>query len=228
MTKSINLAPLLMSAPEADLFNPADKDTRFAEIVLPVPIARLFTYRVPREWQDNVKAGQRVIVPFGQKKIVTGIIVNIHHQPPKEYEAKYILELLDEHEVIYAPQFQLYQWMADYYLCTLGEVVNAALPSGLKLSSESMVQLKPGFTLEESDFDFSEKERILLARLTTDTLSYSDVSKLLGAKSIYSILKSLSSKDAIIAGERKVQAKDGETRSHQPGTCQQEKPGGAF
>lgn len=191
-----------MSIAESDLFNPADHDTRFAEIVLPVPIARLFTYRVPREWQEIVKVGQRVIVPFGQKKILTGIVVHIHHQPPKEYEAKYILELLDEHEVIYAPQFQLYQWIADYYLCTLGEVINAALPSGLKLSSESMVQLKPGFIIDESDFDFSEKERILLARLKSDTLSYSDVSKLLGAKSIYSILKSLSSKEAIILFEQ--------------------------
>lgn len=191
-----------MNTTEPDLFNPTDKDTHFAEIVLPVPIARLFTYRVPKEWQENLKVGQRVIVPFGQKKILTGIVVTIHHQPPKEYEAKYMLELLDEHEVIYAPQFQLYQWMADYYLCTLGEVVNAALPSGLKLSSESMVQLKPGFDIGESDFDFSEKERILLARLKSDTLSYSDVSKLLGAKSIYSLLKSLSSKDAIILFEQ--------------------------
>jgi len=191
-----------MSSGESDLFNPIDKDTRFAEIVLPVPIARLFTYRVPNTMQVLVKIGQRVIVPFGQKKILTGIVVTIHHQPPKDYEAKYILELLDEHEAIYAPQFQLYQWMADYYLCTLGEVVNAALPSGLKLSSESMVQLKPGFDINESDFDFSEKERILLARLKSDTLSYSDVSKLLGAKSIYSILKSLSSKEAIILFEQ--------------------------
>lgn len=191
-----------MSTTGADLFNPTDEDTRFAEIVLPVPIARLFTYRVPKEWQEKVKVGQRVIVPFGQKKIHTGIVVTIHHQPPKDYEAKYILELLDEHEVIYAPQFQLYQWIADYYLCTMGEVVNAALPSGLKLSSESMVQLRPGFDIEESDFDFSEKERILIARIKSDTLSYSDVSKLLGAKSIYSILKSLSAKEAIILFEQ--------------------------
>ncbi len=191
-----------MSAPEADLFNPADQDTIFVEIVLPVPIARLFTYRVPKVMEANVKVGQRVIVPFGQKKILTGIVVTLHHEPPKDYEAKYILELLDEHEVIYTPQFQLYQWIADYYLCTMGEVVNAALPSGLKLSSESMVQLKPGFDMDDSDFDFSEKERILLARLKSDTLSYSDVSKLLGAKTIYSILKSLSSKDAIILFEQ--------------------------
>lgn len=191
-----------MKTPEADLFNPIDQKTSFAEIALPVPIARLFTYRVPNSFAEKVRPGQRVIVPFGQKKILTGIIFNIHHQPPKDYEAKYILELLDEHEVIYAPQFQLYQWMADYYLCTFGEVINAALPSGLKLSSESMVQLRPGFDINESDFDFSEKERILLARLQSDTLTYSDVSRLLAAKNIYSILKSLAAKEAIILFEQ--------------------------
>jgi primosomal protein N' (replication factor Y) (superfamily II helicase) len=181
-----------------------DKVTLFSEIVLPVPVAKLFTYRVPDVFNDRIKIGQRVIVPFGQKKILTGIIAQLHQQPPKDYEAKYILEVLDDHECIYAQQFQLYQWMADYYLCTLGEVVNAALPSGLKLSSESMVQLKPGFHPEESSFDFSEKEQILIARLQqeNDPLTYTEVSKLLGVKTLYAILKSLASKDAIILFEQ--------------------------
>lgn len=187
--------------PEGDLFNPIDKETFFAEIVLPVPIPKFFTYRVPATLNDVVKKGQRVIVPFGQKKILTGIIASIHQQPPKDYEAKYILDVLDASEVIYEQQFQLYQWIADYYMCTLGEVVQAALPSGLKLSSESMVQLRPGFDLEETDFDFSEKERLLLNRLKADTLNYTDAARLLGTKSIYHILKSLASKEAIILFE---------------------------
>jgi primosomal protein N' (replication factor Y) (superfamily II helicase) len=190
-----------MGKPEADLFNNPTEDTFFAEIVLPVPIPKFFTYRVPAELNPIIKKGQRVIVPFGQKKILTGIIADLHHQPPKEYEAKYIHDILDVSEVIYEQQFNLYQWMADYYLCTLGEVVQAALPSGLKLSSESMVQLRPGFDLDETDFDFSEKERILLARLKSDVLSYTEAAKLLGTKSIYHILKSLASKESIILFE---------------------------
>lgn len=175
--------------------------TFFAEIALPVPIPQLFTYRVPAALNALVKKGQRVIVPFGQKKILTGIIVQVHNSPPKEREAKYILELLDESEVIYEQQFQLYHWMADYYLCTLGEVIQAALPSGLKLSSESMIQLRPGFELEESEFDFSEKERMLLNNLKSGTYSYTEAARLLGTKSIYHLLKSLSSKEAIILFE---------------------------
>lgn len=179
-----------------------DNNTFFAEIILPVPIPKLFTYRVPSVLNDTAKVGMRVIVQFGQKKILTGIIANLHQQPPQEYEAKYILELIDESEIIGERQFSLYQWMATYYMCTLGEVINAALPSGLKLSSESMVQLHPSFNHEETAFDFSEKERMLLNRLQHDTLSYTEVTKFLGSKNIYSLLKSLASKEAIILFEQ--------------------------
>ncbi|MFM8850381.1 MAG: primosomal protein N' [Cytophagales bacterium] len=184
-----------------DLFD-EDAQTEFAEILLPVPIPRFFTYRIPKVLVGKTMAGQRVIVPFGQKKILTGVVVTVHSQPPKDYEAKYILELLDETEVIYPQQFKLYQWIADYYLCTLGEVLAAALPSGLKLSSESMVQLHPAFNEAETNFDFSERERMVINHLKNDTMTYSQVAKLLGAKSIYSILKSLASKSAILLFEQ--------------------------
>lgn len=192
-----------------------EQETQFADVLVPVPVARLFTYRVPNALAQLVKKGQRVIVPFGQKKILTGIIASVHTHPPQEYEAKYILELLDEEEAIYDQQFQLYQWMADYYLCTAGEVLNAALPSGLKLSSESMIQLRPGFVLEESTFDFSEKERILLANLqTSENITYSDAAKLLGVKSIYSLIKSLTSKEAIILFEQVKEKFKPKTENH--------------
>lgn len=179
-----------------------DKRTLFAELVLPVPIPKLFTYRVPAAWNEQVKTGQRAIVPFGQRKVLTGVIAKLHDQPPKEYEAKYLLEILDENEIITPLQFQLYEWMAAYYLCTLGEVMNAALPSGLKLSSESMVQIHPAFQIDESAFDFSEKERMLLNHLAKESMTYTDVARLLDVKSIYSILKSLNSKEAIILFEK--------------------------
>lgn len=178
------------------------QETYFAELILPVPIPKLFTYRVPAAWNALVKPGQRAIVPFGQRKIVTGVIAEIHQKPPVEYEAKYLLELLDEAEIITSHQFLLYGWMAEYYMCTVGEVLNAALPSGLKLSSESMVQLHPAFNAEETPFDFSEKERIVINHLKSEAMSYSDVAKLLDVRSIYSILKSLSSKEAIILFEK--------------------------
>ncbi len=178
------------------------KETLFGELVIPVPIDKLFTYRVPAALNSQIKVGQRAIVQFGAKKIQTGIIVHLHNQPPVDYEAKYILELLDEIEIIYDQQFKLYEWMASYYMCTLGEVINAALPSGLKLSSESMVQLDPRFDLETSAFDFSEKERMVLQRLKQESLNYTAIVNLTGSKAIYHLLKSLASKEAIIIFEQ--------------------------
>lgn len=176
-------------------------ETIFAELIIPVPIRKRFTYRVPNAMNELIRVGQRVIVPFGPRKILTGVVSNLHNTPPVGYEARYILEILDESESITALQFQLFEWMADYYLCSDGEVLQAALPSGLKLSSESMVQIHPSFDEETTPFDFSEKERMLLNHLKSDSMTYTEVAKLLDAKSLYSILKSLSSKESIILFE---------------------------
>ncbi|RAV99601.1 replication restart helicase PriA [Pseudochryseolinea flava] len=180
---------------------PLERTTRFAELLLPVPIPKLFTYRVPHILQDSVQQGQRAIVQFGDRKIITGVIINIHETPPKDYEAKYILEVLDHQPVVTPVQLKFFQWIADYYACTTGEVLNAALPAGLKLSSESRVQLHPAFNLDESDQPFSEKELIVLKRLSHEALTYTEISKLLGVKHLYSILKSLAGKEAIILFE---------------------------
>jgi primosomal protein N' (replication factor Y) (superfamily II helicase) len=185
-----------------EIFEQADsRNTLFAELLLPVPIPKLFTYRVPFTYNDHVKVGQRVIVQFGDRKILTAIIINIHDQPPKDYEAKYILEILDDYPSVTDVQVRFFKWMADYYMCTLGEVMNAAFPAGLKLSSESMVQIHPAFNLEETDFSFSEKEQMLLKRLQHDSMSYTEIAKFLNTKSIYTILKSLSGKNAIVLFE---------------------------
>lgn len=169
--------------------------------MLPVPLHQYFTYRVPRALQEEIQTGLRVIVPFGDRKVLTGIVISLHTTPPKAYEAKYVLEVLDPFPVVSDHQLKLFSWMASYYLCTQGEVMNAALPSGLKLSSESMVQLYPDFDPEVSDQPFSEKELLLLTHLRNAPMSYSAISELLGIKNIYSIIKSLVTKEAIILFE---------------------------
>src|SRR5690606_7052434 len=98
-------------------------------------------------------------------------------------------------------QLRFFEWIAQYYVCSSGEVLNAALPSGLKLSSESKVQLNPAFDLESQDHLLTEKELILLRRLQHEPLEYSDISKLLEVKNVYNILKSLVKKEAIILYE---------------------------
>jgi primosomal protein N' (replication factor Y) (superfamily II helicase) len=166
---------------DVDIFENQD-ETLFTELLLPVPVAKLFTYRVPRALQEKILVGQRAIVQFGDRKILTGLIATIHNKPPLEYEAKYLLEILDDYPVVTDVQLKLFKWIAEYYVCSLGEVINAALPSGLKLSSESMVQLHPSFSLDESTLEFSEKEALLLKHLKTEALDYSAISKLLVLK----------------------------------------------
>ena len=187
---------------EHKLITKQQRKTLFAELLLPVPVPKLFTYRVPLELNDKIGIGQRAIVHFGDRRILTGIITKIHENPPTSYEAKYILDVLDEEAIMYEQQFAFYQWIADYYLCSAGEVLNAALPSGLKLSSESMVQLHPSFDWETTLFDYSEKETLLITHLGNGAISYSEISTLLGIKHIYSILKSLTSKEAILLFEK--------------------------
>lgn len=186
-------------------FQTAIEDTRqtwFVDVILPVPIPKMFTYRVPHEMDDLVRIGCRVIVQFGSRKILTGVIGRVHENPPEKYEAKYILEVLDDEPVINEIQISLFQWIADYYMCTLGEVLNIALPTGLKLSSESKVQLHPHFDYYESELEFSDKETIVLETLLkNDSLSYGEISKLLNQKSIYTIIKSLVYKETIIIFE---------------------------
>jgi primosomal protein N' (replication factor Y) len=188
-----------------DIFEQDDsRSTFFVDLLLPVPIAKFFTYRVPFALNDKIQVGQRVIVQFGDRKILTGLIYAIHQTPPKEYEAKYILDVLDEFPSVNTHQLKLFEWIASYYACTMGEVLNAALPAGLKLSSESMVQLNPSFNLEESDNAFSEKEIILLKALQHQALTYSEITKLLNVKYIHGILKSLAGKDTILLFEEVV------------------------
>ncbi|MTI22914.1 primosomal protein N' [Fulvivirga sp. RKSG066] len=185
--------------------NPQTDETRttyFADVVLPVPIPRMFTYRVPVELNETIEIGSRVIVQFGSRKILTGVIGNIHETPPAKYEAKYILELLDEEPVMHEEQINLMQWIADYYMCTIGEVLNVALPSGLKLSSESRVQLHPHFDYYESEATFSDQEEVVIESLQkNESLTYTEIGKLLNIKTVYSLIKSLVYKEAIIIFE---------------------------
>ena len=162
----------------------------------------MFTYRVPLQWNDDIQVGCRVIVQFGAKKVLTGVVGRLHEQPPAKYEAKSILDLLDVTPVIFPVQVKLFRWIADYYMCTLGEVLNVALPSGLKLSSESKIQPHPGFDLYTSTYPFSDKETLVLEALEkNETLSYSDVGKIVMQKTIYNLLKSLVAKEAILIFE---------------------------
>ncbi|MEO9801816.1 MAG: primosomal protein N' [Reichenbachiella sp.] len=178
-----------------------ERITYFADVILPIPLPGTYTYRIPQNLEAHVGLGRRVVVQFGKKKILTGIVKRVHQNVPKVYEAKYILDSLDHAPVINSYQLEFFTWLAQYYMCTVGEVLNAAMPSGLKLTSESLIQLNPE-ALDNKE-EYSEKELVILDALkSSDKLSFDQVSDLLGIKMIHPVLKSLLQKESILLFEQ--------------------------
>lgn len=174
---------------------------RFADIILPLPLGKYFTYSVPDSFCDLLKIGSRVIVPFGTKKYYTGIVCRIHDTPPSGYETKDIEEVLDPEPILRPMQLKFWEWMAGYYLCSTGDVFKAAVPSGLKLESETKVSITPG--LEESVFEgLSERElRITGFLRDTGSVSLAALSKGCGVKNIMHAINPLLEKSVISLSE---------------------------
>ena len=119
----------------------------YADLILPLALGKLFTYRIP-DSVTEIQPGQRVVVQFGKTKMYTALVYRLHHDKPEFYQAKDIIEVLDSTPVVNENQFRLWEWLSEYYLCTLGEIMVAALPAVMKLQSESVVSLNDSFNLE--------------------------------------------------------------------------------
>ncbi|MDJ1466443.1 replication restart helicase PriA [Xanthocytophaga flava] len=173
--------------------------TLFVDVIVPLPLPNLLTYRVPAIMNDMIQVGARVIVQLGTRRILTAIVARVHQDPPKKYIAKPLLELLDEAPMVTTYQLELFRWVADYYMCHIGEVMNAALPSGLKINSESKLQYNPEFDINTP---LTETEgKLLEAVQEKNSLSTDEAARLLGQKDIYPIIKSLSKKGAVLVYE---------------------------
>jgi primosomal protein N' (replication factor Y) (superfamily II helicase) len=177
-----------------------DRETLFVEVILPLAIAKNYTYRVPFQLNGAVAVGKRVVVQFGKSKLYTAIILSIGNQAPEKYEAKYLLDVLDDRPVVTEKQLQFWAWLADYYLCNLGEVMNAALPSALKLASETKIELNKGFEFDKTILH--DKEYLIVEALEIQPeLTVGDIVKLLGQKTVMPILKSMFEKNIINISE---------------------------
>ena len=175
-----------------------EKPLLFADVILPLAIPNLFTYSVPAELQNKIKIGQRVVVQFGKKKLYTALVRALHTNQPTDYTTKSIESILDTTPIVNETQFNLWKWIADYYMCTLGEVMNAALPSSLKLSSETKLILKEKY---ETDNLSNDEFRIIETLENDKVLTMSDVEEVLSGKSAHSIIKSLLEKNIILIYE---------------------------
>ncbi|MBN1250733.1 MAG: primosomal protein N' [Bacteroidales bacterium] len=173
----------------------------FVDLILPVPINQLFTYRVPVEMIDDCEEGKRAVVQFGPKKIYSGIIKKIHNSKPENYKVKSILSILDKNPIINQQQFKLWDWIAEYYMCSVGEVYKAALPAGLRLESNTVIHYNEDFfeTFEAgNELKFSKKEEAVLDLLSNNkSLILSDISKSLSSNNVINYIKILQEKGAV-------------------------------
>lgn len=173
---------------------------RFAELLLPLAIPGTYTYRIPEGMQVNL--GMRVLVPFGRKKIFTAIVVLLHDREPKGYDVKEILSTLDNKPILRHPQLDFWQWIADYYLCSVGEVYKAAVPSGLKVESETIISVNPDFE-EKEPGQLSDRERVILDfTAQRGRVQIAEIAHATGFKTVERNISHLLDMDALHVSER--------------------------
>ena len=173
----------------------------FADVILPLPLDNHFTYRVPVAFQAKIKTGIRVIVQFGARKFYSALVYRLHENLPSgEFEIKDIDAILDEEPIIDLRQLKLWEWIAGYYCCTLGEVFKAALPSGLKLESQTKISLNPETSIPENLSDKEDSVIMLLESRKTATIQ--ELNQFLGKQSSLPVLKLLLEKNAVIVEEQ--------------------------
>ena len=178
-----------------------DRLTLFADVILPVPIHRSFTYRIPFELNDDVHVGCRVIVPFGKSKMQTAIVLRIHEDIPLTYQSKYIEAVLDSAPIVTDRQIKFWQWISRYYMSPIGDVMNAALPSHLKLASETKFEIHPEY--DELYVQLDERETEIVDYLEhKEVCDLKELSDLIGLKTIQPVIKKLIEQRVLISREK--------------------------
>lgn len=174
----------------------------FAQVILPLPLHGAYSYRVPDEWQPVIQPGMRVVVQFGAKKYYAALVCALTDSAPLNIDIKEVIQVLDEEPVLLARNFELWQWIARYYCCTLGDVFRAAIPTGLRLESESKVL----FTGNEEAQALSVKEFRIVEKMQRGVSTIQELQRELGKNFSYHALKLLTDK-MVVRIEEKINAK---------------------
>lgn len=180
--------------------NENQRITLFVDVIIPLPVPGMFTYRVPHAMNDAVETGKRVVVQFGRKKIYAALVSKIHQEIPQGFTPKYILEVLDDKPVVLPQQLAFWDWIRQYYMCHTGEVMQAALPSGLRLASESKIVLGEYYLPDHHQL--SEAEFLITEALSIQPkLSISEVIKIIGFQKVMPLIKTMIEKKFIALEE---------------------------
>tara|TARA_R110000823_G_scaffold315370_1_gene447128 strand:+ start:8791 stop:11238 length:2448 start_codon:yes stop_codon:yes gene_type:complete len=167
----------------------------YIDVILPIPLKQKFTYRVNKDEAAFLRQGMRVAVPFGKSKVYTAIVYQVHKTALSGYETKEIDRILDEEPVITETQVKHWEWMASYYMCTLGEVIRAALPSAFLLESETIISLSKSDVSEE---ELDDDEFLVFEALQhQSSLHINDIRSVLDKKNVVAVLEKLLQKKII-------------------------------
>jgi primosomal protein N' (replication factor Y) (superfamily II helicase) len=178
--------------------------SHFIEVILPIAVARTFTYRVSEAEFNFIQIGARVAVPFGKSKFYTGLVSSKHNAAPTLYEAKEIHQIIDEKPIVTNIQLQHWSWIATYYMCSIGEVFRSALPSALLLESETIISQNLKSTVNSNEL--SDDEYLLVEALNQQSsLKMQEVFAVLNKKNVFPVIQSLLSKQVISLQEEMVE-----------------------
>jgi primosomal protein N' (replication factor Y) len=178
-----------------------EKNMLYVDVIMPLAVKGTFTYHLTETQKKQAEKGKRVIVQFGKRRLYSGIIYRLHHEQPRDYKTKPVESILDQYPIINEYQFRFWEWIADYYMCTLGEVYKAALPSGLKLESETKVLYNPEF--KDNSIELTSNEDFILEVVRQENLiGINELAVKTGRKDILPIVNSLMNKKAVIIEEK--------------------------
>lgn len=172
----------------------------FIDVILPIPLKRQFTYSVSSDEASLLKQGMRVAVPFGKTKIYTGIVYAVYKDNPPPYETKPIDQILDNYPIVNSFQIKHWEWMASYYMCTLGEVIRAAVPSAFLLESETIIILSEKKSVLEEGL--SDDEFLVYEALQQQSMLHiNDIRAVLDRKNVVKVLHNLLQKGVVMVQE---------------------------
>ncbi len=173
----------------------------YAIVILPIPVKRMFTYIVPEEMCKQVAPGKRVIVQFGARKFYTAVIYRITDTVAEGIHPKPIDMVLDEYPVVLEEHMQYWAWMAEYYMCSIGDVMKAAFPPGLRIESETKIEIHPDFSEDQIAFLHQHEQIVARALIESENLSVTDVQKILGIKHVHHLIRNLIVKKVAVSVE---------------------------
>ena len=178
----------------------------YAQAILPLPFDRTFTYRVPETMESSVTVGSRVLVPFGARKYYTAIVESLTPVKPQEaFNIKDISVIIDREPIVRHPQLKFWRWIADYYLSPIGDVYKAALPAGLKVESETVIEINPDITPDEvSDLD-NEESQVYDIVCERKRISTKDIATATGLDNVEAAVDRLIRRGAMVVSEKIVE-----------------------